>query len=61
MELSDLEKFMIAVAVDTTAKMLRAAGKEGKAVEEMEALAVKLQPYMNPANNGNQRKSTLFI
>lgn len=47
MELSDLEKFMIAVAVDTTAKMLRAAGKEGKAVEEMEALAVKLQPYMN--------------
>ena len=47
MELSDLEKFMIAVAVDTIAKMYRAAGKEGKAVEEMEALAVKLQPYMN--------------
>lgn len=61
MELSDLEKFMIAVAVDTTAKMLRAAGKEGKAVEEMEALAVKLHTYMNQANNGNQRKSTLFI
>ena len=47
MELSDLEKFMIAVAVDTTAKIFRAAGKEGKAVKEMEALAVKLQPDMN--------------
>jgi hypothetical protein len=47
MELSDLEKFMIAVAVDTTAKIFRATWKEGEVVEEMEALAVKLQPYMN--------------
>jgi len=50
MELSDFEKFMIAVAVKTTAKMFRAAGMEGKAVEDMEALAVKLQPIYESLN-----------